>query len=194
MSFHPAMEWVAPATEKAAPASPADVFIAGNERAIMKPKATYADQLKHPFWQKKRLDVLNSANFQCECCGEKEKTLHVHHKHYIKGRLAWEYEDSELEALCADCHESAHISKERIDAAISQFPSVMLGRIGSLLIGYGDEYVDTAMWEFVTEDFARAGQVAWFIGNYAPEDAIEFHQLCERLGPDGALAALRGAA
>lgn len=35
MSFHPAMEWVAPTTEKTVPTSPADVFIVGNERAIM---------------------------------------------------------------------------------------------------------------------------------------------------------------
>lgn len=35
MSFHPAMKWVAPITEKAAPASPAVVFFVGNEGAIM---------------------------------------------------------------------------------------------------------------------------------------------------------------
>lgn len=42
---HPAMEWVAPTTEKAAPASPADVFTAGNERAIMKLPASYATEV-----------------------------------------------------------------------------------------------------------------------------------------------------
>ena len=36
MIFDPAMRWIAPITEKTAPASPAEVFIAGNERAIMK--------------------------------------------------------------------------------------------------------------------------------------------------------------
>lgn len=35
MIFHPARKGVAPRIEKTAPASPAEVFIAGNERAIM---------------------------------------------------------------------------------------------------------------------------------------------------------------
>lgn len=156
-------------------------------------KITYSEQLKHPFWQRKRLGVLSAANFQCSCCGEKEKTLHVHHKQYVKGRMPWEYEDSELEALCYECHESAHVLKARIDAVVAQFPTFMWGRIASLLIGFGDEYVDPAMWEFVTEDFARAGQVSWFMGNFEPKDAVEFYRLCEQLGPDASLAALRSA-
>lgn len=36
MILHPAREWVAPTTEKTAPASPADVFFAGQPRATMK--------------------------------------------------------------------------------------------------------------------------------------------------------------
>lgn len=156
-------------------------------------KTTYSEQLKHPMWQKKRLEVLNAANFQCACCRDKETTLHVHHKHYVKGRLPWEYEASDLEALCVDCHESAHVSKARIDAVVAQFPSEMWNRLSSLLIGYGDEYVDSEMWMSATEEFARAGQIAWFIGSYSPSQAFEFKKLCDQLGPDGVLAALRSA-
>jgi hypothetical protein len=64
--------------------------------------------LKHPNWQRKRLEVLESAGFQCELCEEKEKTLHVHHKRYVKGREIWEYTRQELACLCEDCHAEHH--------------------------------------------------------------------------------------
>lgn len=36
------------------------------------------------------------------------KTLNVHHKYYIKGHKAWEYEDDALVTLCTECHSSIH--------------------------------------------------------------------------------------
>lgn len=123
MIFNPAIEQLATAREKIVfrPVLPGG-FLSGITEMQMA-KMTYSEQLKHPLWQRKRLEVLNAANFQCGCCGDKEKTLHVHHKQYVKGRLPWEYEASDLEVLCVDCHEAAHVSKARIDAVIAQFPS-----------------------------------------------------------------------
>lgn len=76
-------------------------------------KMSYAEQLKHPNWQRKRLEVLGAAEFRCEMCGDSESTLHVHHKQYIKGRMAWEYDAQELAAMCESCHEVAHSRMER---------------------------------------------------------------------------------
>lgn len=70
---------------------------------------TYKEQLKHPKWQKKRLEIMNRDNFQCQCCMDKEDTLTVHHKKYIKGKKAWEYPDKLLITLCDDCHQSVHL-------------------------------------------------------------------------------------
>jgi hypothetical protein len=39
---------------------------------------SYADLLKDPRWQKKRLEVLESNGWACEACGSATKTLHVH--------------------------------------------------------------------------------------------------------------------
>jgi hypothetical protein len=75
----------------------------------MTKKLTYAEQLRHPNWQKKRLEVLKDAGWGCEICGDTETTLNVHHKRYRKGRMAWEYERNELMALCETCHESHHL-------------------------------------------------------------------------------------
>lgn len=75
---------------------------------------SYADQIKHPKWQKRRLEMLDEASFTCSACGATEKTLHVHHKRYVKGRQIWEYSDTELEVLCEDCHGVAHDLKDRL--------------------------------------------------------------------------------
>ena len=155
-------------------------------------KKPYSDQLRHPNWQRKRLEVLEAAGWKCESCDASEKTLHVHHKRYVKGREVWDYERSELEALCEDCHESAHEAKALIDEVVAQFPSVCWGRIASMLVGYGEEHVDPALWLHVTDDFARAGQVAWFMGNLEPRVAYEMQQGCDLIGPDGFVEAIRG--
>ncbi len=34
--------------------------------------------------------------------------LHVHHLYYIKGKEPWDYKDSALITLCADCHQKRH--------------------------------------------------------------------------------------
>ena len=36
--------------------------------------------------------------------------LHVHHQYYIKGKEPWDYDDSALITLCADCHQKRHSS------------------------------------------------------------------------------------
>lgn len=70
---------------------------------------TYAEKLKDPRWQKKRLEILNRDEFTCQECGSKEKTLHVHHTHYIKNKNPWEYDNRSLVTLCWDCHRNIDI-------------------------------------------------------------------------------------
>jgi len=65
----------------------------------------YAELLKDPRWQRKRLEVMKAANFECCECGEGKKTLHVHHGYYEKDLKPWEYPDDSLHCLCEECHE-----------------------------------------------------------------------------------------
>lgn len=83
-------------------------------------KMTYSEQLRHPNWQRKRLAMLDSADWTCEKCDAKETTLHVHHKQYIKGRMAWEYEPHELLVLCEECHEDEHFLQDELKTLLSQ--------------------------------------------------------------------------
>lgn len=65
---------------------------------------TYAEKLKNPKWQKKRLEVLQRDNFTCCLCSDAETTLHVHHKTYKKGVDVWDYPNDNFQTLCEDCH------------------------------------------------------------------------------------------
>lgn len=83
-------------------------------------KRTYLEKLKDPQWQKTRLLVMSRAGWQCEACGEHEKTLHVHHKIYVKGREPWEYDLDQLSCLCAECHEDITFQVDRLDSVASR--------------------------------------------------------------------------
>lgn len=65
---------------------------------------TYAEKLKDPRWQKKRLEILNRADWACEVCCANDKTLHVHHVYYEYGKDPWDYTSDTLMSLCEDCH------------------------------------------------------------------------------------------
>lgn len=99
-------------------------------------KMTYGEQLKHPNWQRKRLEMLESADFMCRSCGSKDNTLHVHHKKYVKGRMAWEYENTELDVLCEDCHKKSHDGKEVLDAIVSDLTPDVIPYVTALIAGY----------------------------------------------------------
>ena len=64
---------------------------------------TYSDKLKHPKWQRKRLEILNRDNFKCTLCNDKETELHVHHEKYEKGE-PWDINNKYLTTLCKHCH------------------------------------------------------------------------------------------
>lgn len=63
---------------------------------------TYKEKLLDPRWQKKRLEILDRDNFTCQCCGDKTKTLNIHHKSYYNN--PWDVISSELITYCVDCH------------------------------------------------------------------------------------------
>lgn len=80
---------------------------------------TYAEKLKSPLWQRKRLEILKEANFTCEECDSKERTLHVHHCYYEKGKMPWDYPPNALKCLCEDCHLDRHEKEQSIQRILS---------------------------------------------------------------------------
>ena len=66
----------------------------------------YAEKLKSPNWQKKRLEIMQRDGFRCKRCGNNDKQLHVHHIIYCNDfKDPWDYPDYLLITLCMDCHD-----------------------------------------------------------------------------------------
>lgn len=76
---------------------------------------SYADLLRRPEWQKRRLEVLQAADFTCSSCDAKDAELHVHHLIYRRGAKPWEYGEHELEVLCKHCHADVTALRARLD-------------------------------------------------------------------------------
>ena len=69
---------------------------------------SYTDKLKDPRWQKMRLLIFERDCWMCQDCGNKTKTLHIHHKQYFSGLNPWEYTPETLITFCETCHKKAH--------------------------------------------------------------------------------------
>ena len=66
----------------------------------------YAELLRDPRWQKKRLEILQRDSWTCRSCGASDRPLHVHHTWYERERAPWDYPEDSLVALCEECHAS----------------------------------------------------------------------------------------
>ena len=67
-------------------------------------KITYAEKLKDPRWQKKRLEIFQRDQFRCMECFSDEKSLQVHHIAY-KGKDPWDTPNKLLVTYCHECHQ-----------------------------------------------------------------------------------------
>lgn len=148
---------------------------------------TYRELLLDPRWQRKRLEVLESAGWQCEICSDEESTLHVHHLRYVKGRKPWEYERGEPKALCAECHKGFHATKDLLEDLLVKVEPYRLEEIVALVGGFLHGTHDT------TEEQDAACQnmdpLAWqagilaSIGGGSSMFQLEIAQLCQRFFP-----------
>lgn len=66
---------------------------------------TYAEKLKDPRWQRKRLEIFQRDDFKCIWCKDSTKTLHVHHLKYERKNEPWDYNNEYLVTVCEYCHE-----------------------------------------------------------------------------------------
>lgn len=105
-------------------------------------KPSYYELLRDPRWQRKRLEVMQAADFACKECGSRDRTLNVHHTFYERGRAPWEYEAEHLRCLCEGCHQ------------ITEQELAEIRRLVGSLDDFGRRMV---------RGYARA--LAWYIGN-----------------------------
>jgi len=106
-------------------------------------KMTYAEKLRDPRWQKKRLEILDDRGWACELCCNKDKTLHVHHVAYFHNKEPWQIDNDLLRVLCEDCHDIEH-NGEELEVTIDYLNSYW---------GYTKQEIA----QFLTEGFRRLG-------------------------------------
>jgi 5-methylcytosine-specific restriction endonuclease McrA len=76
---------------------------------------TYAQKLKDPRWQKKRLEILERDEWMCSHCASTTRTLHVHHLRYAESRDPWDSLTEDLITLCETCHEQEERDRPAAD-------------------------------------------------------------------------------
>lgn len=68
-----------------------------------------------PIWKKKKNEVLRDQHNECQRCKKRgiySRARTVHHKQYLRRRPDLALEDSNLEAICEQCHyEEHHVKK-----------------------------------------------------------------------------------
>lgn len=74
----------------------------------------YSVQLQNIKWKNKRAEILKRDGYKCRKCNCKSN-LHIHHKIYVQGRMAWEYTNQFFITLCSDCHKKEHDKKDLKD-------------------------------------------------------------------------------
>ncbi len=127
----------------------------------------YAEKLKDPRWQKKRLQILERDGWCCQNCCDPENTLHVHHRWYEKGKDPWDYPDECLVTLCEECHENEtrdmpNVCVTLIDALKRHFLS---GQILDIAAGF--YYMP-----IIHVPEVQAGALNWFLKDKAAMEAV----------------------
>ena len=103
----------------------------GKEITVQKTEVLYAEQCRRPEWQKKRLEIMERDGWACIRCGKKDRTLHVHHRYYVRGRDVWDYPVAAYMTLCNHCHKDETKTEKiegRVEAAVLD---MMFGRFGN---------------------------------------------------------------
>ena len=88
------------------------------EEHIELQKLPYIEKLRHPKWQKYRLEILQRDGFKCRECDDGNTNLQVHHKFYVKSWLPWYYPSEALITLCDKCHKDFEREKSLIISTI----------------------------------------------------------------------------
>jgi hypothetical protein len=150
---------------------------------------TYAQKLKDPRWQKRRLQMLEARGWRCEQCRDDKATLHVHHLRY-RGE-PWEAMDHDLRVLCERCHDIAHGKQP----SIKEFAVYCAGKIGRMDWRHGifdelhDVYAAPSVREVAGARFRYSGP--WFAesehglahgdGTHGRADGQQASELAERM-------------
>lgn len=101
-------------------------------------KKSYAELLKDPRWQRKRLEILEYWDFKCSHCGDRSSPLNVHHGAYAKDKDPWDYPNEMLHCLCDHCHEEAHAYLDSLRWRLGLLPLYQLVSLFKIFLGHSN--------------------------------------------------------
>ena len=108
-------------------------------------KSSYAEKLKDPRWQRKRLEVMGRDNFTCLDCGSTDNQLQVHHCLYEKGE-PWETSNEFLMTLCMDCHKSRGDIESKCKRALALlFRKTTSNKDDESLLNFADSLINASL-------------------------------------------------
>lgn len=102
---------------------------------------TYAEKLKDPRWQRKRLKILERDDWTCLLCQDTKETLHVHHQSYNGN--PWDVKDDYLFTYCCVCHSIVENFSETPVDVIKVFKSHNNGEDTMCAVVLKDKDADT---------------------------------------------------
>ena len=122
----------------------------------------YRKKLRDPRWQRKRLSILERADWRCEWCGNSRSNLQVHHGWYPpkgKERDPWQVPGAVLYCLCDSCHERAEVARQALYLEIGRIHPRYHWEVRSLLKRVQDEILsrEQAMSEESTKSHSENG-------------------------------------
>jgi hypothetical protein len=120
---------------------------------------SFAEQYKHPKWQKLRLQVFKRDNFKCNLCTDGENQLHAHHINYKPGKKCWEYPASDLVTLCDECHKCVGIMIRLLrKSMVCRYEFSLLYHVLDIIIEHPTKECAIAI-ELLSENPSRAAEV-----------------------------------
>jgi len=127
-------------------------------------KPSYYELLKDPRWQRKRLEIMEAANFECSNCGDDKSTLNVHHGYYEYGLKPWEYPNESLHCLCITCHKQFEEKKLHLTKLIDHIctTNIDIEEIKGCI--YGLQMMQSINSKFIINSFELAWGVAIVFG------------------------------
>lgn len=143
---------------------------------------TYAEKLKDPRWQKKRLKILERDHWKCRDCDSGLSELQVHHCAY-SGRDPWEAPDDVLLTLCEDCHEDRQAKENEAHLALgrlmAKLPPGDLDQFVPPLVRFSEKEAEELEGvEFHTRiDYDYYSDIRWYLEALDNEEMQRIYEL-----------------
>jgi len=138
----------------------------------------YSQQYLSDEWKTRRELILSRDNHSCVKCGTNQLMLQVHHKRYVKGFKAWEYQDEDLETLCTKCHSNFHQHTTGSELVVSDENAIKY-KLNIDYHDYPEKYIEKTFLGYLANNFSDYEMYHNLIENYYPNSKDKAYKMVE---------------